>query len=462
MNLAAARLPTGIAAWLTLGVVFWATAWLFDRRAGFFAALALLASFLFARFFRLAETDPLSALFTTAATFFLWRGMEQPGVRGPGSGIRNPNPESRSPSHAPLWFHAGAAMLGLALLAKGPQVLFVVLFIIAYAALRRKWDRLWAMVRCGAPLTFLVVGLPWWAYVYFTRGAARWRSEVEIAAEGKDHPAAFYVYIPYILYGVAPWCAFVVGGVVESARRIGRDWRHLGLLLWAATILVPLCLIGNKQIHYLIPLMMPLMIITGWLIGQLWVRTEDAGFMRAMRWMLLGTIIGCLLVPLAVVLAARANAHRISLFDWATAAGVALLGLIALMAWLRLSLARAMGVFSCCAVLCMVWLVGQWMPSVEDASYIPLSRAMQRYTPDQSVIFYGRYANLRLSYLLGRVVPVISDPDDLRAWLKQRPDSVVIVLSMGKSNGLPPPEFLVQKEILKTRGETFGIYGGGE
>jgi 4-amino-4-deoxy-L-arabinose transferase-like glycosyltransferase len=474
VSLEAGRLPTAIAGWLLFGVVYRGVGWLFGRRAAFFAALALFASFLFGKFFRLAETDPLSALFTTAATFFLWRGVEAAG-EGSGFRVQGSGEDEKGDEGTKvrgrvglggrrseyLWYHAAGAALGLALLAKGPQVAFPLLFFVCYVAARRRWGCLGRLILSGAPITFAVVGLPWWIYVYLTRGAARWKAEIEIAAEGEGHPAWFYVYIPYIIYGVAPWCAFVVAGIVESFRRVKRDWRHQGVLLWAGTIIIPLCFTGNKQFHYLIPLMVPLMVLCGWLISEVWVRREDKGFLLAMRRLLLATILACLLVPVAVVMAPKVNLHVIRPLDWGVAGIMLVVGLGALSAFYFGSLRRAFGVFAACCVVSMVLLSGWWMPSMDDGSWDRTEAFFQRETGDRPAVYYCQAAtgNLRFSYILRRVVPVIDNPADLEAWLKKKPDTVVFVLKMHHSTGLEPPDFLVERRLLKTREEVVGAFG---
>jgi 4-amino-4-deoxy-L-arabinose transferase-like glycosyltransferase len=473
VSLAAGRLPTVIAGWLTLGVVFWMVKWLFNRRAAFFAALALFASFLFAKFFRLAETDPLSTLFTTAATFLLWRGVESSDSGEECGNVIHENMKHEAAKRAVsrfmfsrftfpefLWYHAAAVMLGLALLAKGPQVVFPLLFFVCYVAVRRRWRCLGRLIISGAPITFAVVGLPWWIYVYITRGAARWKSEIEIAAEGEGHSGWFYVYIPYIFYGVAPWCAFVVGGMVESFRRVKRDWRHQGMLIWIGTIIIPLCCIGNKQFHYLIPLMVPLLVLAGWLIGEVWVRTDDKGFLLAMRRLLLATILGCLLVPIAVVIAPKVNVHMIRPLDWVVATVVLLLGLAALATWYFGTLRRAFNVFAACAFICMVLLSGWWMPTMDDGSWHRTEAFLQQEAGNRPVVFYCQAStgNLRFSYVLRRVVPVMDNPSDLQGWMQKKPDTVVFILKMRHSTGLEAPDFLREMRVLKTREETVGAF----
>ncbi len=446
----AGRVPTAILGWLCVGLTFWIGKWLFNRRAGFFAAAGVLGSFLLLKYFRLAETDPLSCVFTTAATFFLWRGVEEARASAGATGGK----PSRKWEY--IWYHAGAAALGLALLAKGPQVVFPLLFFICYAGWMRQWGAMVRLVLCGAPVTFAVFGLPWWIYVFVTQGAARWRSEIEINVEGQDHAGWFYIYFPYILYDVAPWCAFVVAGLVESGRNVLRNWRHLGLAIWSLTIFIPLCLNGNKQTHYLLPLMPPLLIVAGWLISEAW-RRKDEGFHRAMYWILLGTIVVCLLTPGGVLLGAYLKLQGFRAIDWVTAGVVFAASAIALVALLRRGLRAGLVTYAFVAVISMVIVVGWWMPSLDARGWRTMEDTFM-HVGDRPVVFYSRGPNLRLSFAMRRVIPVIDNPDELRTFLDEKPNTLVIVLKIGHHAGLEPPAFLVEQQLVTTDDEVLGLY----
>jgi 4-amino-4-deoxy-L-arabinose transferase-like glycosyltransferase len=444
------RVPTAILGWLCVGLTFWIGKWLFDRRAGFFGAAAVLSSFLLLKYFRLAETDPLSCVFTTAATFFFWRAIEQ----GRDTSADADKRPSRRKEY--IWYHAAAAALGLALMSKGPQIAFPLLFFVCYAGLLRQWGALGRFVLCGAPITFAVFGLPWWIYVFVTQGAARWRTEIEVSIEGEDHAAWFYIYIPYILYDIVPWCAFVVAGLVESARHLRRDWRHLGLAVWSLTIIVPLCFNGNKQTHYLLPLMPPLLIVAGWLVSEAW-RRRDEGFHRAMHWILLGTILVCLLTPAGVFIGAHLKLHQFRAIDWVTASVLLVTSVISLVVLLRRGLRAGLLTYTFAAVISMIVVVGWWMPSLDEQGWETMEGTF-KHVGDRPVVFYSRSPNLRLSFAMRRVVPVIDDPAALRVYLNEKPDTLVVVLKVGHHAGLQAPDFLVEEKMLATDDEVLGLY----
>src|SRR5215218_5929276 len=68
----AARLPMALAGWLTIGITYAFAARAFDRFTGLLASAALLGSYMFYRYTRLAETDALAMLFVTLAIYAIW------------------------------------------------------------------------------------------------------------------------------------------------------------------------------------------------------------------------------------------------------------------------------------------------------------------------------------------------------------------------------------------------------
>jgi hypothetical protein len=112
----------------------------------------------------------------------------------------------------------------------------------------------------------------------------------------------------------------------------------------------------------------------------------------------------------------------------------------------------------------MVLLSGWWMPTMDDGSWDRTQAFLLQKAGERPAVFYCQAptGNLRFSYILRRVVPVLDDPADLKAWLQKAPDTVVFVLKMRHSVGLEPPDFLVEKGILKTREETVGAFEAAE
>ncbi len=190
---------------------------------------------MFFRNFRLAETDGLAALFVTASVHAFWLASTR----------RN---------NAVRRFHLGALYAGLAVLAKGPPAAFPFLFLVAFALVDRNALALRRFVTSGALLTFAVVGGAWYAYAMFGPYAHVIREEAADLAAGRGHFDWPWVYVPHVLLANGPWIGLFVLGAAQAARDWRREPRTHVFLTFAAVVLLPLCLIGNKQPHYLVPL----------------------------------------------------------------------------------------------------------------------------------------------------------------------------------------------------------------
>ena len=246
---------------------FCAGRWLFGARTGLIAAAGVLGSLMAVRFALLAETDAISVLFTTWATIALWRGLG-------GFSSRASTAPRPSFAHAAIWFHLGCAAVGVAALAKGPSAIFPVFFLFVLAVLRRDGKSIGRFFACGAPLTVALVAAPWYTYVIHKVGYETFRFELDVAIEGRGHRGTFLAYFGYLVGDSVPFAIFTLLGIGVSAACLLRrrvrpcDPRLIGLAVWVWTILVPLCLIGQKQRHYLLPIVPPLMLLTGWCLDR--------------------------------------------------------------------------------------------------------------------------------------------------------------------------------------------------
>lgn len=245
------RVPNALLGWLLMLVTYQAGAWLFSRRCGFLSAACLLGSYYFARHSRLAETDLPATLFVTLAIYAFWRGADAKGRSWIG------------------WMHLAAAATGLCVMSKGATGIFPLLFLGVFGvAISRRADHPWRrFIFSAAPLTLAIIALPWFAYVGQHAGWQTFAQELRNTEEGGDHAGTILQYIPWLAVGTAPWPIIAALAVVAAIRQ-HKDLRLRGLLVWLGAIGLPLCINGNKQSHYLIPLMPVLMILCGWLIDR--------------------------------------------------------------------------------------------------------------------------------------------------------------------------------------------------
>ena len=460
------RFPTAVLGWLTIGVTFACGRWLFGRRAGFFAAACLLCSYLFFRYSRLAETDAPAMFFVTLACFTFWRGSEDDAeTRRRGDAEKEPetapsdssfpvSPRSRVP--ASFHFHVAAASTALAILSKGPPGAYPPLFFLVWVMLRRRWSALRRFVICGAVLTLVLLAAPWFAYVLHTFGIEQWLRELDELG-GQDHPGHFYQYFYELLIATAPWCPLLPMALIAALRR-RRDPRLQGPLLWIAVIFLPLCLIGNKQFHYLMPLMPPLMILIGWWI-DLALRAasprsqgpEPVGFVDA-------TMMASAVAAPAILLASRFMLGGVTPVDWALAAAV--VGALGLVAWVCRRGGRTAGLLAYFAgvLLVLVPAVSFWMPKFEGEDSRQMARQIAGQFGSGPYCFYGPNVSLPLCFNVRAAIPQEKTPEELERLAIIEPD--VVVIAQTKS-GNSPPRLPVGFELRMSRTvgkQTFALY----
>lgn len=439
----AGRVPSVLLAWLTVGLTYACAYWLFGRRAGFFAAGCLLCSYLFFRYTRLAETDGPAMFFVTLGVFAFWKSLG----RKTGTQLVS-NPFSDSAAGSMMWFHVAAAATAGAILSKGPPGAYPPLFFVAMVALTRRWKALWRFVASGAPLTLIVLAAPWFVYVFHTIGVAQWVQELH-ELEGEDHPGYFWQYFYQLFIAAAPWCALLPAAVVAAVRE-RRDPRVTGLLVWLVVILVPLCFVGNKQFHYLLPLMPPVMILIGW-----WI---DRALAEGKATLIDVTIVGSLLAIPAVLVAARVLAGRTSGADWGLAGWIA--ALLLCVAAINWSISRAAGAtaYVAAALLVFVPVVGLWMPRLEQDDARQVARQISGRFGPGPYCFYGPNYSLPLCFYLRSTVPQVKTAGELEQRATRERQMVVIVQTKSKNNPPPLPAGFDQQMQIAPPKQFFQIY----
>ena len=439
---AAGRAPAALAAWLTVGLTALTARRLFGASAAFFAGAALAGSFFLVRFGRLGETDVHAMFFVTASIYALWRG----------AWAGEDSPESASPSRSHRcslfagagWFHLGAAAMALTALVKGPPAAFPLLFLIAFSIADGRPGALLRFVASGSLLTFAILAIPWFAYVRLHPSFGQLLNDLENSAGGGvGHSGSFLKYFPELLKAPAPWTGVVAVAVVAATFHWRSDRRLRGLLAWAATVFLPLCFWGNKQPHYLLPLLPPLMVIAGWLVSATIgkatpaVSPELAGFTRNV---LIATAIGCAAALAGVPIGARVVRGHVLASDWTVAALVAAALVAVVFHFRRSGLAAAVKSFAVSNVVSLVVVAAFWAPSLEPGSPRAAASALrQHYGEGPYVSFAGE--ELSLVFYLRQIIPVAHTAERLAALA---PPPVVIIQEIDKRR---PPSPLIHEEM---------------
>ena len=159
VNEFSARLPSALAALLTLFLCYELGRSLFGKTTGLLAGLMICTTPLMCGAARFANPDALLHLFIVAMMFFFWQSQGA-GVRSRESGVRSRESGVRRQGGT-WWFVALGAAGGLGLLAKGPVgVVLPGAALLIYCAWTRNWRAIFRPALVPAVLVCLAVALP--------------------------------------------------------------------------------------------------------------------------------------------------------------------------------------------------------------------------------------------------------------------------------------------------------------
>jgi 4-amino-4-deoxy-L-arabinose transferase-like glycosyltransferase len=251
------------------------------RKAGWWAALALLASPHLIAQFRLATPDPYLILCGTLALYCFFEGWRRTKDR----------PEQWG------WYGCMYVFLGLALLAKGPVgVLLPGLTMLLFLVFKR--DLNWQTIRrlrpwWGALLT-LLFSAPWYILVdmktngAWTRGFFLVHNIDRFSGTMGGHGGIFLLTFLFVFAGMLPFSVFIIHtlGYVWKQRRKD-DFLLFSLVAFLVVLLFYVCS-RTKLINYTVPCYPFLALMTGAFLSRL--TTEKDILPRALRvpfWVLL-------------------------------------------------------------------------------------------------------------------------------------------------------------------------------
>lgn len=265
-----------------------------SARFGYLSAAVLLTMAFWAGFARAATFDlPLSVCLAAALfAFFLW----EQSTDSEGDGERQRD----------IYWHAFAAALGLALLAKGLVGLVLPAGIIGlYLLLTRRLRMLWRpkLLLLGGAL-MIAVAATWYGPMLMQHGRAFFDEFIighhfqRYVSNKYKHPQPFYFFFGVTLLGSLPWTMWLAA----SGWRAAQDRRalltepaeRLRLYLWLWT-LVPLAffsLSGSKLPGYILPVFPALALLIGLELDRAWdsARAPWAAWATAGLWIALAAV----------------------------------------------------------------------------------------------------------------------------------------------------------------------------
>ncbi|MCC6418380.1 MAG: glycosyltransferase family 39 protein [Gemmataceae bacterium] len=350
VNEFAARLPSALAALVSLLVVYELGRRLFGAPTGLLAGVVLGSTVMFPAAGRFANPDALLCLFVLLTLACAWRAFD-PGAARMSAG----------------WAALAGAAAGLAVLAKGPSGLLLpeavlVVFLAWSGRLRMLWDR---RVLLGF-LTFGLVALPWYVWVgvdtkwQFLREFLLTHNLERALTPMENHGGPPYYYVLVLLVGFAPWSVFLGLAVWFGAwSALTRPWgwaaatweraadREDGVKLadayrflgsWCGVYLVAFSLATTKLPNYVLPICPAVALLTArfldrWRRGAVAVPRPLLGTsIVALALVGVVTAVGLLLAGGAIPMPFMRGRYTQGVEVWAVLGAVPLLG-AALAAW---------------------------------------------------------------------------------------------------------------------------------
>lgn len=283
-------LPSLLAGLGTLVLVWDLGRRLFTPRAGLLAAVAVLASFMFAFQFKRAQIDPLITFLITLANWALVRHL----VLGPNWRM----------------YALGCFAAGLGVITKGVGVIALLMLLPYALARRRGWQGLAATRGDGwrwaaGALAFLAAIALWLVPmvamalargtpeylgymqdILFNQTARRYAGQV-----GGHYGKGWYYFIVVVWVHFFPLSlAYVSGWREAKAAWAARDGRYAVLLGWCALVFLFFTLAAGKREVYILP-MLPMLAVA---LGPTLVRIEQA------RWLHRSALAATVLLGLAM------------------------------------------------------------------------------------------------------------------------------------------------------------------
>lgn len=234
----AARLPSALAAAITVWMVYRYARREFGAWPALFSAQLLIANVTFAMFARRAEIEMLLTLLCAGA---LLAAIHY--IRG-GADKR--------------WIYFSYLLLALAMLTKGPLVLLFVTLPLLIVAFYQKDSRCWEVLRSPLGWTiFVLFGLSWYVYVTWRLGPDIWsaiahRDMVE-KIQGEASAKPLFSYLGWILLDFMPAIMLLL---IRPASIWQRCKERSDYMILLTGILIPLLifsLFNNKHAKYLLP-----------------------------------------------------------------------------------------------------------------------------------------------------------------------------------------------------------------
>lgn len=416
VNEFAARLPSALAAMLTVLLTYELARVMFGKAVGLLAGLVLASTLLFSASAHFANPDALLNLCTLLTLSLFWVGFSF-GWRG--------------------WFVPAGMCAGLAMLAKGPIGLVLPGVIILLCLL---WARRLRLLLDGrlllGVLAFALVAAPWYIWVGvetksdFLRGFFLKHNVDRFLSPMEKHNGPIYYYLLVLTAGYLPWSLFLSLTTWDTFRGLrtrdekadassapSPDMALRFLVCWLLAFVIFFSLARTKLPNYILPVSVPLAVLTArtldrWRRGELTLPTWGMGlFLGGFALVGFGLSVA-LLVAGGVIEIPLVRGRRLpGVETWAAAGVVPVLGALVGAWFLRQGDRKGVLISFTVAAVVFIGLVGMFggSPLNEHKAPKSLAHVIEQVQTERevrvgaydyfqpSLVFYSRRQVLRLN-----------------------------------------------------------------
>ncbi|MBW2558526.1 MAG: glycosyltransferase family 39 protein [Deltaproteobacteria bacterium] len=247
------RLFVGLCAWGCIILVYFMGIFFAGEKTGLYSA-GVLSTFLYhAAIGRINILDIPLAFFVCLAT---WAGYRY--IKG--------NHQKK------IWVYLLYIASALAFLTKGLiGIVFPFAILVLWLIICKKWRDILRLFSPGGILIFLAISCPWIILVQKANKDFLWfffihEQFLRYATDISRKSGPFYYYIPIIILGTLPWCAFLFQAIRGVSGKTTRLWQQIDirfLLTWAIFIFLFFSVSSSKLIPYITPAFLPIAVIFG-------------------------------------------------------------------------------------------------------------------------------------------------------------------------------------------------------
>ncbi|MBU3563971.1 glycosyltransferase family 39 protein [Polynucleobacter sp. Tro8-14-1] len=411
-----ARLWTALTGFLTILLVGFTGARIFNARAGWLAAVVLASSPMWIISGHFNSLDMGLSSFLVAALCSLLLAQT-----------------SHNKNNCRNWMWACWIFMALATLSKGViGVAIPAMVFIAYSISTWDW-KIWARLRLfSGTILFLAITAPWFVLVAqrnpeFLEFFFIHEHLQRFTQDDHSRTGPIYYFVPLLLIGLLPWILQVPGAFAQAWSERRREFSAGWLLVcWFAVIFAFFSVSHSKLPGYIIPVFPALALIIGNRLDRLLGHTNT----MALPWKLQTlcfAILGCVGFFFLDAIGKQARPDEIEAYAqytyWVIAALVALVSFSAYAAWQsKRNGIQSIVSFACGFLLCAI-ITGTGHETLGRAvSGIDLVERVKASIPEKVNFYSVRLLDHTVPFYLGRTMIMVESPDELEFGVNQEPE----------------------------------------